>query len=146
MAFFIGAFSSSPASAADDAGLYAQVQKLIEAWNKGDMAAVTKGVAPSLSIIDEFPPYSWSGKDGLKNYLRDYAAVLKSHNVTDPVFTLSQRPTIDEVHGTHAYIVAHGVNSFKENGKAIVETGVMTLALDKVGDDWVVTSSAWSKD
>ncbi|MBV8117596.1 MAG: nuclear transport factor 2 family protein, partial [Candidatus Eremiobacteraeota bacterium] len=39
----------------------ATVQRFVDAFNRGDVAAVLATCAPRASIIDEVPPHEWQG-------------------------------------------------------------------------------------
>jgi hypothetical protein len=146
MAFLLGVFLSVPALAADHIeDPFSRLQQLADAENKGDMATLAAGTAPSFSVIDEFPPYSWSGPTAFKDYERDNAALAQKAGITDALFTMAPRPLTEEVHGTTAYIVVSGVYSYKQNGKPVRESGIFIATLEKSDQDWRVTSAAWGR-
>lgn len=134
----------APAYAAD-ASPYAALQQILDAWNKGDLPTVEKGVESSLSIIDEFPPFNWSGPNALHDYDRDYQAILKATGVTDVVFTVAPEPTLQQVQGDYAYLVAPGIDRFKLHGIPMSENGLLTTVMHKSNGTWRIVASTWSK-
>ena len=117
VALFLGAAWIIPASAANNPDPFLRLQQLIDARNKGDEATVSKGMSPTLVVIDDFPPHSWSGPTAFKDYERDYAAFMEKNGETDARFQVSQHPITEQVQGTTAYVVVAGVYS-KKSGQA----------------------------
>jgi hypothetical protein len=146
VALFVGAAWIIPATAADSPDPFLRLQQLIEAWNKGDEATVAKGMSPTLMVIDDFPPHSWSGPSAYKDYERDYAAFMEKNGETDARFQLSQHPITEKVQDTTAYIVVAGVYSYKKADKLVQESGIFTVAFQKADQDWRITATAWAKE
>ena len=134
-----------PAAATDKTDVVATVRKFVESFNKGDMKGLTATCADQASIIDEFPPYEWHGSGACAKWTDDYGADAKKNGITDGVVTLGAPRHVD-VTADRAYVVIPANYKFKQNGKAVQETGsTLTIALQKNGDAWRMTGWAWAK-
>jgi ketosteroid isomerase-like protein len=134
-----------PAAATDKTEVVATVRKFVDSFNKGDMKALTATCADQVSIIDEFPPYEWHGAGACTKWTDDYGADAKKNGITDSSLTLGAPLHVD-VTADRAYVVVPANYKFKQNGKAVQETGsTLTIALQKSGDAWRITGWAWAK-
>jgi hypothetical protein len=131
--------------AAPDAQLMAPIQKFVDSFNKGDMAAAaaTHAAGPDLAIIDEVSPHLWQGPLAFKAWSADLDSDAKKRGITDPVMTISA-PTREETSGDHAYVVVPGVYTFKEHGAAMREEGQFVFALQKAAGGWLIHGWAWT--
>jgi hypothetical protein len=101
--------------------------------------------ADQASIIDEFPPYAWSGSGGCGQWGKDYEADAKKNSVTDPSVWFGAAKHLD-ISGDRAYVVLPASYSYKQNGKAVKEAGAMLIiALQKSGNNWRITAWTWSR-
>jgi hypothetical protein len=106
-----------------------------------DAAAATMTTDPT--ILDEFPPHSWSGPDAFKRWLADYAAANKATYKTVGKVKLGD-PIVAEATGDVAYVVAAASETYKENGVRMAETARMVFALRREGGTWKIASWAWA--
>jgi len=83
----------------------AVIKELEHDFNTGD-SGWTKLCADQASIIDEFPPYAWSGSNACKQWGDDYAADAKKNGVSEPSVTLGRARHLD-VSGDRAYVKNH---------------------------------------
>ncbi|MEJ0095897.1 MAG: hypothetical protein WDN46_21555 [Methylocella sp.] len=74
----------SPALASDKDDAIARVRQAIDAWNKGDTAAVTPHLMPSLVIIDDLAPNHFQGANAVSDWLEAYAADLREERDHGP--------------------------------------------------------------
>jgi hypothetical protein len=131
------------AADADDA--LKVVHQFVDGFNKGDTNSALAACAGEGAIIDEFPPYFWSGTDVCAKWAADYEADSKKKGITDGVVTLGKPRHVD-VAGDRAYLVAPTTYTFKQKGKPVRETNAtLTVALHKEAAGWRMTSWSWSK-
>jgi SnoaL-like domain len=143
LAFTVAA--TLPAAATDRTDVVTTVRKFVESFNKGDMKALTATCADQASIIDEFPPYEWHGAGACAKWTDDYGADAKKNGITDGGVTLGAPLHVD-VTADRAYVVVPANYKFKQNGKAVQETGsTLTIALQKSEGAWHMTGWAWAK-
>jgi ketosteroid isomerase-like protein len=134
-----------PAAATDKTDVVATVRKFMDSFNQGDMKALTATCADQASIIDEFPPDEWHGAGACAKWTDDYGADAKKNGITDGSVTLGTALHVD-VTADRAYVVVPANYKYKQNGKAVQETGsTLTIALQKSGDAWRMTGWAWAK-
>jgi hypothetical protein len=123
----------------------APIKKFIDTFNKGDMpgAASTHAKTADLTIMDEVPPFHWTGADAFTAWSAALEKDAKKRGVTEPIVTLSPA-TRFEIDGDQAYVVAPAVYTYKENGVAMRESAEMTFTLKKASGSWLIHSWAWS--
>jgi ketosteroid isomerase-like protein len=116
--------------------------KLITAFIAGDAAKVRANCAASAVVVDEFPPYAWSGPGACAawvNGFREFAAQVK---LTNPKGSVDGTPFVD-VSGTRAYMTARVRFDATIAGKPVPEEGSWTMVLVKSGGAWKITNMAF---
>ena len=137
------ALAQTPASARTE--VLAPVHQFVDGFNKGDTKAALAACADVTSIIDEFPPHEWHGAGACARWMSDFDADAKKNGITDGTVTLGN-PTHVDITADRAYIVIPSNYAFKQNGKAVQETGAMfTFALQKGQAGWRITGWSWAK-
>ncbi len=138
------ALGLAPAFAAAPAGPMDPVNQFINGMNHNDMKSAGAAYAPTVSIIDEFPPHHWQGSTAFSDWGRDFGADSKKNGITDPVVTLG-KPLQNVVTGDRAYVVVPATYRFKQNGKTMRETdSIMTFALQKLAAGWRIAGWTWT--
>jgi hypothetical protein len=119
------------------------IKTFIDDFNKGDIAGAEATHAKKVSIIDEFPPHTWTGSTAFKDWGADLEKDAKAHGQTNQKLTLG-RTVRSQADGDTAYVVVAGTFKYKEQGKAMVEPGQLAFALTKDGDAWKIAAWAWA--
>ena len=121
------------------------VRKYIDAFNKGDTAAMAATFAVPGSIIDGMAPHVWQGPTAAQDWYRDVLIEGKHHGASEYFVTLGE-PLHNNVTGDNAYVVVPATMTFKVQGKQITQSGaVYTVALRKLPDGWRIAAWAWAK-
>lgn len=143
--FVVALVTPSPGSAAttDRQAIVAVVNVFNDGLNKGDMKAAASAYAPSVSILDEFPPHIWTGATAFQDWASAFAADSQKNAVTEVAMTL-MKPRHLNVEGDRAYAVIPALLTFKEKGKPVKEPGIFTFALQKLGADWKIAAWSWT--
>lgn len=130
---------------ATDPQLVAPINKFVDAFNKGDMAAAaaTHAADAGLAIADEVPPFMWRGAQAFKSWADDLTADAKKNGLTDQHVALG-KPTRVEIDGTSAYVVVPSVYSFKKGAVAMQEKAQMTFTLKKGASGWLIHGWTWT--
>lgn len=139
------ATGAAAGAATPDAQLMAPIQKFIDSFNKGDMAAAaaTHAATADLAIIDEVPPYHWQGAQAFQAWSADLGLDVQKKGLTDARVTLGT-PTRQETDGDSAYLVVPAVFTFKQRGMAMREAAQMTFTLKKDGGGWLINGWTWT--
>lgn len=141
----LGLVFGGPACAAmSDDPLQAPIQHFIDSFNKGDLKSASEAFAKgNLSIIDEVRPYIWLGPDALQNWAGDLIGDDKKDGVTNESVTLGGAMR-EETASDRAYVVEHAVYAFKDHGKAMREAALMTFALTRGPNGWLISGWTWT--
>lgn len=138
------ALLAPPASAQTPADVMAPIRQFTDGFNKGDVATALAACAAETSIIDEFPPFVWSGAGACARWASDYDADSKKKGITAGAVTMST-PRHHEVAGDRAYVVIPVSYQVTQKGKQVKQTGaVMTVTLRKGAAGWKITAWSWS--
>ena len=137
--------AAAQAPATSKADVMAVVRQFVDAFNKGDVNAMSATCAEQAAIIDEFPPYAWQGPGTCARWASDYDVDAKTNGIADPVVALGKPAHVD-VTGDRAYVVGPANYSYKVKGKAAREVGsILTIALYKGTAGWRITGWSWAK-
>ena len=136
---------ASVSAGAADAPWLAPIQKFVDSFNKGDMAAAaaTHVATAELVIIDEVPPYHWAGPQAFQSWAADLERDAKKNGLTDQAVTLGT-PTRIEWSGEQAYVVVPAVYTFKQVGIAMREAAQMTFVVKKGTSGWLIQGWTWT--
>jgi hypothetical protein len=123
----------------------AAVQQYIDAFNKGDQAAMSAAFAVSGSILDGMAPHLWLGPTAAQDWYRDVLVEGEQHGASDYFVTLGE-PLHNNITGDSAYVVVPATMKFKVQNQEILQTGAMfTVALRKLAEGWRIAAWAWAK-
>jgi hypothetical protein len=142
---FAVALMAGSASASERPDVMRTIWHFVDSFNKGDVKAALGDCSAQSAVIDEIPPYLWQGATGCTDWSKDFDAYVKKNGITDPKVTLFG-PTHIDLAGDRAYVVVPANFTYKQNGKRITERrSILTVALQKVADNWRITGWAWAK-
>jgi ketosteroid isomerase-like protein len=129
---------------ADQKAVVAVMNQFIDGFNKGDVATAIATCAAQTSIIDEFPPFQWSGAGACGKWANDWDADAKKKGITAGAVTLGA-PRHNVVEGDRAYLVIPATYEVTQKGKQVKQTGaVMAVTLRKGAAGWKITAWSWS--
>ena len=113
-------------------------------FNSGHYAAWAAACESSAMVIDDFPPYTWSGPGACNNWFSAWSKFTKRHAINN-MTVLFGSPIHMAVSANVAYLVLPATLHFNQSGKPARMTGsVMTIVLRKgVSGDWKMTAWAW---
>jgi SnoaL-like domain len=122
----------------------AVVHRYTDDFNKGGTQASLPLCADQAIIIDDFPPYAWSGSGACVKWLSDFRAFTPQIQLTDLVATLGHARHV-YVNADRAYVVVPATITAKEHGNPVHETGATwTFTLQKSLSGWRITSWAFA--
>ena len=129
------------AAPADDAK--AAVQRFVDGMNAGD-PRVLSICATSATVVDDMPPYVWSGPGACGKWVNDLIANMKDTGTT-AIHANFDAATMVDVHDKTAYIVYPARFTMTVKGAQQTKTGVMTFVLDQGADGWKFTHITWAR-
>lgn len=136
--------TGTPAQAAGAGGpARAAIDAFATAFAKGDIAAAKATYTANPMIIDEPPPYLWSGRNAFDTWLADLGKDSKAAGRTAESLVIG-RTLRAEMSGSAAYVIVAATYSFTQNGKAMAEPGRMTFVVHKQAAGWKIASWAWT--
>ncbi|WP_395311336.1 nuclear transport factor 2 family protein [Mycobacterium sp. AMU20-3851] len=121
------------------------IRTYLDAFNAGDVDAMTGAFCPDGAILDGMAPHLWVGPTAAADWYRDVMAESAHLGASDYHVTLGE-PRHHDVSGDHAYVVAPATMTFDLDGKRRTQTGaVFTVALRRLAGNWRVAAWAWAK-
>jgi len=138
---FAAAPLGATAAPVDDAK--ATVQRFVEGMNVGDVR-VLSSCAASATVVDDIPPYIWTGPGACGRWINDLIANMKDAGITAVRATFDPATTAD-VHDKTAYLVYPAKFVMTIKGAQSTKTGVMTFVMDQGSDGWKFTSVTWAR-
>lgn len=119
------------------------VRAFVEAFNNDDVELAEAACADETLIIDDFPPYEWSGDRSVTRWIQDMDRMAKKYGMSEPSVALADpRHVIVSEH--HAYVVVPIDVRWLENGAPAERTGFMTMALRDDAEGWRISACAWT--
>jgi len=140
-ASMLSAGHAAAAAAADPAATF---RAFIDAFNKGDAKGAAATHMADVAIIDEPAPHLWRGPGAFQAWADALAQGDKAGGLSDQSMRLLKTGGRTEIDGDTAYVVLQAVYTFKAKGKAMVEPGQFTAALQKDGGAWKISAWAWT--
>lgn len=130
----------------DKADVLATIRQFVDNFNKGDAKTAAAACAEHASILDEFPPYEWTGKGACATWMKAYDSDAAKSGIADGLVTLGTPRHVD-ISGDRAYAVIPSDYAFKKKGVPVKETGSMfTFALQKTPAGWRIVAWSWAKN
>jgi ketosteroid isomerase-like protein len=97
------------------------------------------------SIIDEFPPHTWSGPSACADWVKAYGEYNQKNGITDADAKIGAPWSVD-VDGDRAYAVCPATYTYKQHGKPMKESHpVFTAAFRKTDTGWRISAWSWAK-
>ena len=142
-ATFLAAPLTALAEAVDPAVL-APIKQLTEGLNTGAAPKIVGAHAANPVILDEFTPYLWTGPTAVMGWAADFGKFAAAHGLQPGPVEIKD-PSVAEVNGDHAYVVAPSVITFKTRDGAIKNAGTFIFTLVKGADGWKIQSWAYAR-
>jgi len=118
------------------------VNGLVSATSSDNAARVSSYFAPDATVVDEIPPYIWTGSAAGARWWNAVGAASAQQHYTNMRVTLGPIK-FWSVTGNSAWVVAPLTISFAKNGRVTRETGLWVLTLVR-RVSWLVSSASWA--
>jgi hypothetical protein len=138
------ALLSAPVAAlAGDPAVAAPIRKMTDSFNTGDIATVKALHVPAPTIVDNVPPFIWTGPKAFDTWLADLMKSETALGKTDGAVWFGE-PVDEVVDGDRAYVVTPCSYTYKLKGQTVRETGMTSFVLVKDGATWKIETWAWA--
>ncbi len=142
LALLVAAVPATAAPAVDAAPRSA-IDSFITAFNSGDTAAAKAAHEANPVIIDEPPPFLWTGRDAFDRWAADQHKEALARGRTDEKVTLG-RTRRAEISESNAYVIVPATYTYAEKGVAMAEPSQMTFVLKKGRSGWRISAWTWT--
>jgi hypothetical protein len=119
------------------------IHRFVEAFNADDVALIQAACAGETSVIDDFPPYQWTGHEATTKWYRDMAGMAAQYAMSEWSVT-SDEPRHVMVSDRLAYVVVPVAARWLEDGTPADRTGYLTAALREIAGEWRISAFAWA--
>ena len=119
------------------------VRVLIDGINSGDIPSVEAVHAPMATIVDEIPPFYWSGPGAYARLMKDFDAVSKTQGTE--AFEVHVK-SLDHVEATEqsGYVVLSADIMSRTKGVTSHEQGQFVVALERLAGAWKIVHWSWA--
>ena len=136
------ALPASAATSAPSAAMMQPVKNALASLNTSSTKPLAGIYTANATIVDEFPPYTWSGANAGMTWYSDWIKFSKNMKVTNPKGTLL-KPTGFTQSGDRVYLVVPVNFGATVNGKPSMEHGTWTFTLQRSGAAWHIVTQSW---
>jgi ketosteroid isomerase-like protein len=118
----------------------ALINSAVASFNKGDGKAWEALCAPSAPVVSNIAPYTFSS---CADWWNANTAYVTKNGVSGERATLETAWHII-VTGDRAYAAIPTDLTYKQKGKTVKSSGILTIALQKTGGGWLMTGWSWA--
>jgi ketosteroid isomerase-like protein len=126
-----------------DLGPMTAVRAFVKAFNNEDADGAEAACVDDMQIIDDFPPYQWTGGQAVARWFDDMARMAEKYAMSEPSVALKD-PLHVIVSDHSAYVVVPIDVRWRENGTRAERAGYMTMKVREGGEGWVLSACAWT--
>lgn len=126
-----------------DPALAALPGKIVAIMNSSNPGALQTMCAANATIVDEFPPYLWTGAGSCAKYTTAFKGFLAQAKLTGLSGGVTGTPYTDSS-GNNGYVTAHIHFTGKMAGKPAVDDGWWAIVAVKSGGTWKIASISWA--
>lgn len=126
-----------------ETGPMVAVHRFVEGFNNDDVGLAQAACAGETSIIDDFPPYQWTGDGATTRWYRDMAGMAAQYGMSDWSVRLEETRHLIVSDGL-AYVVAPVEARWLEDRAPAARTGYLTAALRKRAEEWCISALSWT--
>ena len=121
----------------------AAVRAFVDAFNNDDAEGAEAACVDEPQIIDDFPPYQWSGSHAVTKWYGDMASMAEEYAMSEPSVAL--RDPLHVIVSHHSgYVVVPIDVRWQEDGARAERTGFLTMTLREDGEGWRISACAWT--
>ena len=121
----------------------ATIRTALAAVDAHDRPAFVDAFAADATIVDEISPFRFAGTGAAAAWFDRLAAVNRDNGIENER-THPSAPRDASAEGDAGYAVVPVRIAYRQRGKAIVEDGAWTFALQNVGGTWKIAGAAFA--
>ena len=122
----------------------APIEAAIQAGQTGNFDLLRNQYLPSITIVDEVPPFFWSGPEALDDYLKSFGNFYSRVKMTNVQVTTG-RPEFVYSTQDRAYVILPFTSVSKVGGLPLSESGLLAFTLQKTNKGWKIRSQSSAK-
>jgi|SRR5215203_2351640 len=119
------------------------VRSFVEAFNHDDVDRAEAACADETLIIDDFPPYEWTGNRSVTRWYDDMARMAEQYGMSEPSVALRD-PLHVMVSDRYAYVVVPVDVGWLQDGEPAERTGFITMVVRERPEGWRISACAWT--
>ena len=127
----------------NSADIASTISTFVDEVNSGRIEAALARFTPDVTIVEDLAPYRWQGQDAGSRWLTAMAANAERLEVTEVVMDLGMAQRI-EVEGVTGYAIFDGTVLLKAVDQTLREAGLLTCALERHSDEWLISAMTWT--
>lgn len=129
--------------ASTEIGPMSPVRQFVAAFNTNDVDGMRAACTETTWIIDDFPPYEWSGRHATSSWYREMARMAPSYGMSQWSITLGEPRHVNVSDGL-AYVAVPAHVRWLQDAKPADRACLMTMSFREGGDGWRISSLAWA--
>ena len=120
----------------------AAIRALVRAVNEGDFGEAVSAFTDDAAIVEDIPPYRWTGPDAPPRWLAAMGANAAHLGVRHVTMQVGE-PMRLEADDTHAYAVIPGELALSMSDAELSAEGVLVVTLQSRSGRWLIDSLTW---
>lgn len=133
------------ADAEPEVELLNEIYAFIEDVNGGKIPAALARLTDDVCIVEDLPPYRWTGPEAGGQWLAAMAANAERLGVTAITMTPGQQRRT-EIEGEHGYCILPGRVTLRGPDVDLAEDGLITFAMRVEERVWKISALTWTGD
>lgn len=119
------------------------LRAVVAAAVSGNVAALSGKYTSDAVVVDELPPFTWTGATAGSAWMSSVQAMFKKGKITH--FKGVASPVSEYVQsGNAAYAIVPIILSAVQSKKPFRETGTLTFTLRRAAGKWKISSQVWT--
>ena len=121
------------------------IDDYIAAFNGGDWERAASCFTPGAIIIDNSPPFTWSGPDAFRRWLHENQTGWARTGITSVSIGAGRMSSV-QMTDVAGYVVVPASESFTQGGRHVSQPGRFTFTLAREAGVWRIAGWAWTDD
>jgi hypothetical protein len=128
----------------DTASVVSVINGALDAFRAGDLVTFKAAWAPQgVDIVDDVPPYLWTGERSLERWIDDTARAIGNLNVAD--LDIRAKPPLHvEITGDSAYVVLPVTVTYRRAKTSYIQNGTQILVMTRTSDGWKMRTMSYA--